>query len=71
MHAKYKLQMHWDWVFEPDDDTKTFGENMENHWDIFVKNHIARDESGKETILYEDRTKNAINTLRECLPSLT
>lgn len=43
--------------FEPEDDTASFGDNMENHWDYFAKNHIVRGENDKKTILYEDRDK--------------
>lgn len=46
-----------DWGLDPNDDSATFGDDMDTRWDHFIQNHIVRDDEGNPTILYEDRDK--------------
>lgn len=47
-----------DWGLDPEDNTAMFGEDMENRWTHFIKNHIVKDNEGKESIIYEDKDNN-------------
>lgn len=55
---KYIDVVREDWGLDPEDNTAVFGEDMENRWRHFIKNHIVKDNEGKETILYADKDKN-------------
>lgn len=46
------------WGLDPEDNTALFGEDMENRWNNFIKNHVVKDNEGKDTIVYEDKDKN-------------
>ena len=44
------------WCFEKDDDTATFGSDLGRRWEHFVKNHLVKDDEGKEiSCMYEDK----------------
>lgn len=55
---KYIDIVREDWGLDPEDNTATFGEDMDNRWKHFIKDHIVKDNEGKDTILYEDKDKN-------------
>lgn len=47
-----------DWGFDPNDESASFGEEMETRWESFVKNHVVKMENGEDSILYEDKEGN-------------
>lgn len=54
LEYKFVDMVREDHGLDPNDNTATFGENMEDRWDNFFKSHIVMDEKGDDTILYED-----------------
>lgn len=55
---KYIDIVREDWGLDPEDNTAMFGEDMENRWTHFIKNHVVKDNEGKDSIIYEDKDKN-------------
>ena len=55
LQMKYIDVIREDWGFERDDNSATFGEDVDCRWEHFVKNHIVKDEKGNDTILYADK----------------
>ena len=52
---KYIDVIREDWGFARDDNSATFGEDVDHRWEHFVKNHLVKDEKGNGTILYADK----------------
>ena len=55
LQMKYIDVIREDWGFARDDNSATFGEDVDHRWEHFVKNHVVKDEKGKDTILYADK----------------
>lgn len=55
LDAKYIDIVREDWGLDPNDETATFGDDFENRWDHFIKNHRVLDENEQPTILYKDK----------------
>ena len=47
-----------DWGLDPNDDTATFGEDLDKRWDHFIREHVVKDDKGNPTILYRDKDGN-------------
>ena len=47
-----------DWGLDPDDNTATFGEDLDKRWDHFIREHVVKDDKGNPTILYRDKDGN-------------
>lgn len=47
-----------EWGLEPDDESATFGNDMDTRWEHFIMNHLVFDEDGNPTILYTDKDGN-------------
>lgn len=58
LQSKFIDVIREDWGFDREDESATFGEDIDNRWMHFVKNHIVKDEQGNDTILYSDKNKN-------------
>lgn len=42
------------WGLDPNDETATFGDDLDSRWDHFIRNHVVTNK-GKDTILYRDK----------------
>lgn len=58
LQSKFIDVIREDWGFDREDNSATFGEDIDNRWLHFVKNHIVKDDEGNETILYTDKNNN-------------
>ena len=56
LQTKYIDVVRENWGFARDDDSATFGDDLSCRWQHFVKNHLVKDEEGKEiSCMYEDK----------------
>ena len=56
LQSKYIDVVRENWGFNKDDDTATFGSDLGRRWEHFVKNHLVKDDEGKEiSCMYEDK----------------
>ena len=56
LQTKYIDVVRENWGFARDDNTATFGDDLSCRWPHFVKNHLVKDDEGKEiSCMYEDK----------------
>ena len=56
LQTKYIDVVRENWGFARDDDSATFGDDLSCRWQHFVKNHLVKDDEGKEiSCMYEDK----------------
>lgn len=58
LEMKYIDVVREDWGLDPDDDTATFGEDLDKRWEHFIREHVVKDDQGNPTILYRDKDGN-------------
>lgn len=58
LDMKYIDIVRQDWGLDPEDETATFGDDLDKRWDHFIRKHVVEDEKGKPTILYRDKDEN-------------
>ena len=56
LQTKYVDVVRENWGFDRNDDSVSFGDDLEHRWQHFVRNHLVKDDEGKEiSCMYEDK----------------